>query len=118
MKDLLHLLSQSFINAGSGDVCPFFMWGEFEENDLFWIIPCTRYFAVYRQCDEKIEFYRIVNSSDDIPKDCTHAIEKVTRTEDGLILDAFFCQVSSYEIIEKFGKRYKFLLYHLDSFIE
>lgn len=116
MNKLLSSLKENLIYAGSGEVCPFFTWTDFSEEDIFFIFPATRYLAVYIQEEGKVEFYCIVNDLDDVPSDCQRVIEKVSYDEHGgeYYLEAFFYQVSPYEIIQKFGKRHKYLLYELD----
>ena len=116
MNKLLELLRDNLIYAGSGEDSVFFTWTDFDEDDIFFIFPATCYFAVYKQESGKVEFYRIVNDMADVPSDCIKVIEKITydHKEEITVVVAIYCQVSPYEIIQKFGKKHKYFLYELD----
>lgn len=115
MKKLISLFYERLIFAGKGESCPLHCWGEFDDSDLFFIFPATRYFVVYRQSEGRADFFKIVNSMDDVPDGCQLVVEKFNHSEDlDFSVEAFYCLVSKDEIIHKFGKKYKFLLYEMD----
>lgn len=110
--------NEEFFPLGAGEHSPLFSWESNSEEDLFWVIPHSRYFITMKRSKEEyfIEFYKIVNNADQFSNYNGNVITKLRQDIDGVHLSAYFVQIGLDEVLTNFGKKYKFFLYDMDLF--
>lgn len=103
-------LNEFFHFAGIGEESIYFSWSLFNYDDFFWIIPHSRCLAVANIYNSDIRFYDISEGDFSEPPDYEVGHNSFHDFE----LEIDFAKVSPDEIIHRYGKKYKFLVYNLD----
>ena len=110
----MNLFSEHFYKAGVGEESPYFEWGHFYEDTMFWTIPYTRYFVVLCPSEgDAIRFY-LIGSEDTNRESYNGLIEKYHFGDENPHFESYFFRLYPEQVIELLGKRYKFLMYNMD----